>query len=298
MRTSLLPRAFCLALLVTPYLASAHAAQIATTADDFAQPGSQPGDLIVPVLSYWDCTFCHSGWDEEEEPFERWSGGMMANAMRDPVFHAAMTIANQDMEDSGSLSLLCHTPPGWRGGRSTPADGSALIDTDFEGVNCHLCHRLVDPVSSPFNPSEDTAILAALADAPTSSHGGQYVVDPQDRRRGPFQLVNFYYHDWRRSPYHLESLLCATCHEVSNPAFTRSGGPTPSATDTYVLGALDAQHPTHEKEDQFPLERTFTEWSLSSFAAGPIQMGGRFGGNKTAVSSCQDCHMPDTDGTA
>lgn len=309
MRTPLPFRASgLLALLALPGLA-----QVATTAADFHQPGTQPGSLSIPVYSYNACYFCHANWDEEDEPFERWSGSMMANSVRDPVFQAALTIANQDMQQAGQLCLRCHAPAGWLAGRATPADGSALTWTDYEGVSCHLCHRLVDPIPSPENPPEDDEILLLLEQGnaprghlrssarervPTTSHGGQYVVDPQDRRRGPFQLQNFYYHDWRRSPYHRESLLCATCHEVSNPAFTRSGGPTPSASDAYVLGPLDAQHPTHEKTDEFPLERTFTEWSLSSFAAGPIEMGGRFGGNKTAVSSCQDCHMPDTDGTA
>jgi hypothetical protein len=293
MRISLLVRALGPALLVSPGLA-----QIATTPADFAQPGSQPGDLSAPILSVGNCTFCHAGWDEEEEPFERWSGGMMANSVRDPVFQAALTIANQDMQGAGSLCLRCHAPGGWMNGRSTPADGSALTGTDYEGVSCHVCHRLVDPVPSPSNPPEDPAILAALANAPSTSHGGQYVLDPQDRRRGPFDLGVFNFHDWRESPYHTESLLCATCHEVSNPAFTRVGGPTPSASDTYALGPLGAEHPTHAKTDQFPLERTFTEWALSDFADGPVEMGGRFGGNKTAVSSCQDCHMPDTDGTA
>ncbi len=275
------------------------AAQIATTATDFQQPGTQPGTLNSPINSVNACTFCHSGWDEEEEPFERWSGSMMANSMRDPVFHAAMTIANQDMDGAGEFCMRCHTPGGWVEGRATPADGSGLSPQDFDGVSCHVCHRLVDPIGDPANPFEDTAILAALTPAPTSAHGGQMVIDPEDRRRGPFDLgPSFPWHDWRQSPYHRESLLCATCHDVSNPAFTRSGGATPAASDTYVLGSLNSQHPTHEKIDEFPLERTFTEWELSDFAAGPIEMGGRYGGNQTAVSSCQDCHMPKTDGTA
>jgi hypothetical protein len=300
---SLLLRALGAAALACPV-----AAQIATTAADFDQPGTQPGDLTDPILSYNGCTFCHGNFDEAQEPFERWSGGMMANSMRDPVFHAALTIANQDMQDSGSLCLRCHAPGGFLAGRATPADGSALTDTDFEGVSCHLCHRLVDPVADPANPADDAAILAALADPPSTSHGGQYVVDPEDRRRGPFDLGVFSYHDWRQSPYHRESLLCASCHEVSNPAFTRGGVPKARSfpfrggdehsSDAYVLGPPGKEHPTHEKTDEFPLERTFTEWLLSDFADGPIEMGGRFGGNQTAVSTCQDCHMPDTDGTA
>jgi hypothetical protein len=285
--------------LVAPVLALPSLAQIATTAADFHQPGSQPGDLLTPVLGYNNCTFCHSGYDEAQEPFERWSGSMKANATRDPIFHAAMTIANQDMGEVGTLCLRCHAPRGWSDGRSTPADGSALDGEDYEGVSCHLCHRLVDPIADPGNPPEDTPILAALAEAPATSHNGQYVIDPEDRRRGPFDLgPAFPYHSWLESSYHREALLCATCHDVSNPAFTRSGGPTPSASDAYVLGSLGTAHPTHDKEDEFPLERTYTEWSLSDFADGPIEMGGRFGGNQTAVSSCQDCHMPKTTGTA
>ncbi|MSR63631.1 MAG: hypothetical protein EXS08_14435, partial [Planctomycetes bacterium] len=280
-------------------LALTAAAQVPTTATDFQQPGTQPGGLSVPIFSHGGCTFCHGFFDERQEPYERWSGGMMANAMRDPVFHAALTIANQDLGDAGALCLRCHTPGGFLAGRTTPADGSALNEVDYQGVNCHFCHRLVDPLAAAENPSVDTAILAGLAAPPADAHGGQFVVDPNDRRRGPFNLgVTFFYHQWLESPFHRESLLCATCHEVSNPAFVRVGGATPSASDSYALDTLGAQHPTHAKTDEFPLERTFTEWSLSDFAAGPIEMGGRFGGDATAVSSCQDCHMPTTSGTA
>jgi hypothetical protein len=290
----------CLApSLALTLLALVPAAQLATTSADFAQPGTQPGDLNAPIYSPNNCTFCHANYDEAQEPYRRWVGGMMANAVRDPVFQAAMTIANQDMAEAGELCLRCHTPGGWLEGNSTPADGSALTGVDYEGVSCHGCHRMVDPIADAGNPFEDTAILAGLASAPSDAHGGQYVVDPEDRRRGPFDLgPGFPYHDWLLSPFHRESLNCATCHEVSNPALERVGGATPAASDTYVLGTLGAEHPTHAKTDEFPLERTFTEWALSSFAAGPIEMGGRFGGNQTAVSTCQDCHLPTTNGTA
>jgi hypothetical protein len=273
-------------------------AQIGTTAADFTQPGSQPGDLSAPIVTYNACNFCHGFYDERQEPYERWTATMMANAMRDPMFQAGLTIANQDMSDSGELCLRCHTPIGFITGDSSPADGSALTQLDYEGVNCNFCHRLVDPHGAVENPAEDPSILAALANAPDDSHGGQFVLDPEDRRRGPFDLGVFFYHDYRESPYHREALLCATCHEVSNPAFTRSGGATPSASDTYVLNTLASEHPTHAKTDEYALDRTFTEWALSDFGAGEVEMNGRFGGNQTAVSTCQDCHMPTTTGTA
>jgi len=287
------------ALFVLALVAPSARAQVATTPADFHQPGTQPGGLHVSLFGVNACTGCHAFYAEDQEPYERWSGSMMANSVRDPVFHAALTIANQDMQGSGELCLRCHAPVGWLAGHATPPDGSALNSTDFQGVSCHFCHRLVDPIADAANPFEDPAILAGLAQAPATSHGGQYVVDPEDRRRGPFDLgPSFAYHVWRQSPYHRESLLCATCHETSNPTFVRSGGPTPSASDSYDLDTLGVEHPTHSARDEFPLGRTYTEWSLSAFAAAPIDMGGRFGGNQPLVSSCQDCHMPDTTGTA
>jgi hypothetical protein len=60
---------------------------------------------------------------------------------------------------------------------------------------------------------------------------------------------------------------------------------------------MDAANPSNSKFDQFPVERTFSEWERSLFGAGPVEMNGRFGINQTAVSSCQDCHMPAATGT-
>jgi hypothetical protein len=274
------------------------AAQVGTTPADFEQPGTQPSTLIDAVVPAGDCFFCHGGFDPESAPADRWQSSMMANSMRDPVFHAALAIANQDASAVGEICIRCHSPGGWLEGRSTPTDGTALFGADYDGVSCNYCHRMVDPLADPANPPEDAGILAGLTKPPTDpSHNGQYVFDPLDRRRGPFDpTVCQSYHEARESPYHQESLLCAACHEVSNPAYVRVGGPVPAATDTYVLGALGAEHPTHDRTDEFPIERTYSEWSKSAFAQGPIDMGGLFGGNKSAVSSCQDCHMPDVTG--
>ena len=121
---------------------------------------------------------------------------------------------------------------------------------------------------------------------PTEPHTGQFVIDPEDRRRGPYNLVSMFFHQWRESPYHRESKLCSTCHDVSNPAFTRA------SNGSYVLNAVDTEHPTHLKGDEFPIERTYSEWTQSEYAVRPVDTGGRFGGNQPEVSTCQDCHMP------
>lgn len=268
--------------------------RLPTTLADFSMPGTQAGDVLDPLFTGQSCAGCHGNYNEREEPYRRWASSMMAQSSRDPIFLAALAVAEQDADFAGDLCWRCHAPNGWLAGRANPTDGSALNDLgDKDGVSCHVCHRMVDPVLDPENPVEDAGILAALADPPVHEvHTGQYVIDPQDRRRGPFELVDFFLHQWRESPFHRDSLLCATCHDVSNPLFERQ------PDGTYALGDLDASHPTDDKHDQFPIERTYSEWKLSDYALAPIETNGRFGGRKTEVSSCQDCHMPDTKGTA
>lgn len=264
--------------------------QVPTTIDDFFGPGTQPATITDAMKSADRCDSCHGHYDAEAEPFTKWAASMMGRALHDPLFQACWAIAEQDAAEVGDLCLRCHTPPGWIEGRSTPTDGSALVASDYDGISCHSCHRMVDPVYSAENPTEDQAILAALTSVQTDPHSGQYVIDPYDRRRGPFDLGNFNKHDWFMSPFHVDSAMCGTCHDVSNPVFFDEGGGVYSVTE------LGQPHPTSNKYDEFPVERTYSEWTQSAFAQGPIDMGGRFGGNDPLVSSCQDCHQPKTTG--
>ena len=269
---------------------------IPTTARDYIQVGTQPLTIAAPMLDSFNCSGCHGNYDYDDEPYQRWASSMMAQSTRDPIFHAALAIAEQDADFSGELCLRCHAPAAWLDGRGQPSDGSALDNQagDFDGVTCHICHRMVDPVADAENPASDTGILAALTlPVVHEPHTGQYVMDPQDVRRGPYDLGGgFFWHEHAQSPYHQESLLCATCHDVSNPAFSRR------PDGTYELNQLDEPHATQNKRHEFPIERTYSEWARSSYGKGEIDSNGRFGGNKPEVSTCQDCHMPDTSGTA
>lgn len=295
--------AVLLALPVASMLAAAFAApsaplvqvQVPATVDDFFLQGTQPHELNTPIFESSNCAACHGFYDPVTAPHDQWVTSMMGQAGRDPIFYATFTIANQDVAFGGETCLRCHAPGAWLDGRSLPADGSALNPSlgDLDGVTCHFCHRMVDPITDPENPMEDAGILANLGvPALEAPHSGSFVIDPDDNRRGPFQLSpNFFYHEWRESPFHQESLMCATCHDVSNPLLELQ-------TDgTWQVGPLGVAHPTGEKQDQFPVERTFSEWAMSVYAEAEIETGGRFGGDKTAVSSCQDCHMPDAAGT-
>ena len=95
--------------------------------------------------------------------------------------------------------------------------------------------------------------------------------------------------DTFESPFHRRSEICATCHDVSVPHFQLNGSGT-----AYAFNGAGASHPDGNKYKMVPIERTFSEWLKSSFSApGGIDMGGRFGGpGSSIVSSCQDCHLP------
>lgn len=283
---------------------SISSAQLPTTLDDFFHPGTQPdlsgGKNFAPIITANNCANCHEIYDPIEVPIStRWKASMKANALRDPLFQAALTIANQDADFGGDLCLRCHTPGGWLAGRSTPTDGSDLTNLDFEGVSCHLCHRMVDPVfQQDVSPPQDESILALLEAAglaPLAPGNAGFVIDPADVRRGPRDDVPANYHGMDvpiiPSPFHSSSALCGTCHDVSNPVFRRQ------PDGTYLLDPLALPHETLDKHDMFPLERTYSEWLHSDFANGGVDMGGVFGGNHPTgvMVTCQDCHMPKTE---
>ncbi len=300
------PRKTIFALALLALCASLGSAMVATTLNDFFLPGSQPGQsgqLETPDK----CDNCHGGYNTAVEPAFNWRGGMMSQAARDPFFYASMTIANQDAADSGDLCIRCHSPAGWLEGRSFPTDGSALNNNDRQGVQCDFCHKLVKPSPLGVNPypgdaaytsgtySGDQTYLAKLTPIPGWSANGMYIADSNNAKRGPFTDAAAK-HQVFYSPFHRDAALCGTCHDVSNPAFSRQ------ADGSYAPNALgqpaNISNGDFDPRKMFPIERTYSEWKSSTFAATGVDMGGRFGGNKRVVSTCQDCHLQDVTGVA
>lgn len=302
--------------LIVPAAAGPPELPLDTTIDNFYHRGTQPGGLTNLIQPSSNCRNCH---DTSESIYMGWVGSLMGQTGRDPLTYACLDIAEADAPGIGDTCLRCHAPKAWLEGRSTPTDGSALTTTDRDGVNCNVCHRLVDPFSYPGAPSPDSAILAALgADAPIQSmdlgmpsmpgDGGNagYVIDPQDRRRGPFPLPAIpgtavppevdcdVYHPTMtfESDFHRRSDLCATCHDVSPPHFH------PDGMGGLVFNGMGNAHPSGNKYEMVPEQRTYSEWLNSSFADGGVAMGGRFGGpGQSIIEDCQDCHMPKSTGT-
>jgi hypothetical protein len=287
-RSSDQPRSFVLrALALTLPLASL-AAQVPTTLEDFHVPGTQMGDVPAGQFQPSDnCAFCHGGFDPENEIHTSWKGSLMALGGKDPLFFAQMSTANQDAAEVGYYCLRCHVPASIVTGHAVPTNGSALNAVDLDGVTCHFCHSMVDPIYKPgISPPEDQAILAALPDKPEHYGNAMFVLDPELRRRGPLSDPQAP-HEAIYSPFHTSSDLCGTCHDVGNVATQR----LPNGNWRYNTLGMPADDP--DPRAQFPLERTYTEWKLSQFANGGVDMGGRFGGlGQNLIESCQDCHMP------
>ena len=265
--------------------------KVATTLRDFLQPGTQP--LGAGTFQSHDaCYSCHGGYNAAVEPGQTWRGTLMAQAARDPLFYACLAIAEQDAPSSGDLCIRCHAPMDWLSGRSQPTSGANLTAVGRDGVSCDFCHRLVDPIYKPgVSPVEDQAVLAGMLPAhiPTSRMNGQYVVDSDTRRRGPFADA-VTPHPFVASAFHSSSDLCATCHDVSNPVFSHSGGAK------YVAGPLDTPADSINIRAILPLERTYSEWKNSAFPAGVFAP--EFAGNAPGgiVTTCQSCHMRDVTG--
>ncbi|HVZ94149.1 MAG TPA: hypothetical protein VG797_06535, partial [Phycisphaerales bacterium] len=285
------------AVFALPTSARAGALPLGATNQDVHLKGTQPGDLMDVIWPADICSFCHLGMDDPATTLKpwRWRGSLHSHATKDPIFQAGLAVARQDVGEATTFCYRCHSPAAWLEQRADPPTGELLTWEDFNhGVTCHVCHRLVNPVYVPGqSPADDELILGDLDSRgllPTDTGSARYVVDPSDLRRGPFSDVNPP-HPWAYSPFHTTGTLCGTCHDVSNPVFTRIGGATPAPNDTYELGAVNTPHPTGHDKDMYPEQRTYSEWLNSQFAATGVDMGGRFGGNNQVVRTCQDCHM-------
>lgn len=232
--------------------------------------GTKPGDLPNngDFFSSETCTGCHRALPNTDPPQSKdympsdtWAGTMMANAWRDPVFTAALTIANQDVPGVGTFCIRCHTPIAFVRGRATPPDGSAFDpDTsldgivDGQGIGCDVCHRATT------SPAPNDPYILGNAQLVFG-----YEIDPDEQKLikyGPYENVISEHHGGKKEPSLSNSRFCGQCHQVTNPeVMLRDASGTPTTIE-------------------FPLDTTFEEWASSDF---------RDGG--PSEKSCVDCHM-------
>jgi hypothetical protein len=222
---------------------------------------------------------------------------MMANAARDPIFWAALDVANADGEEMGfaglgEFCLRCHVPMGWTKGRAsadlsmTPPDPPALgdadgcslgpstlgiddPDSDFSGLTCHFCHRMMVNQTPP--PGEES-IYTENAKYWIDDEECETLIPPpfgEPCRHGPYDYDTINNqpppHVWIQPDYLISNTICSNCHNVTNP----------------LLNLRDATGV--DQGVGFPIERTFKEWEQSDFS----------NTQSASFANCSSCHMPD-----
>lgn len=291
---------------------------------DFTPSGTQPG-LSHGIQGSGNCGGCHTNGPEPHLPYTGWSGSMMANATRDPLFWAALDVANKDgealgIEGIGDFCLRCHTPKAWLEGRVrkvrdvNPVDGEVDADgvvegfrgcllegtpdafdgndNDFGGVGCHYCHRVKS--SGPLGQPAIIGNADAFIDDSSCNGSGEpcragpyrYPYDVPAEIPGGGWIYSNPPHAWKHSPFHSDSALCGSCHDVTSPPAAAGAFRNlidPSGNDTGLA---------------FPIERTYSEWLASDYAIALFSDGAEDGGDVstpgvrvTNTTHCQDCHM-------
>jgi glucose/arabinose dehydrogenase len=202
--------------------------------------GTPPGGLAggVPFTTPDVCKACHDRRSGDPDagtlymPYDGWVSTMMGNAIRDPLFQAALTIANQDVLGIGQWCLRCHSPSSYVAGHGVPPDGSALDSVDVSGVSCEVCHR------SKTGP-DGTALVG----------NAQLLFEPSLLVHGPYDTTASPAHNSVLDPFTSSSALCGQCHQVVNPVISVAGTERP-----------------------FPLDTTYLEWEQSAYASGAAAM--------------------------
>jgi hypothetical protein len=278
---------------------------------DFTPHGTQPG-MLTSLAEPTVCRSCHGGTSLPSRtflPHSTWSGSMMAHATRDPIFWAALDVANRDVPGVGDWCLRCHSPVGWLGGRVSKTGSGVPGETvngsngcllrgsftdndgpkdDYSGVTCHQCHRMKE-----LGPNAASAPHGSgnfwLDDANVNNPGQ---CGDQPCRFGPYNYQTgdelMAPHVWAYGSFTVTSAMCGTCHDVTSPI-------TDLGTPVKTLIVPNMTNAGRDTGLPFPIERTFAEWRQSSFGnaflVDSFERPGTQSKSGVQVTDCQDCHM-------
>jgi hypothetical protein len=265
--------------------------------NEIKQPGTQEKEVpaLIPAIQdkpgpYQDkalnkaCYNCHEH-DRPESHVKTWSGGMMAQASRDPLFLASLAIAEQDFDGAGDLCIRCHFPRAWYDGRSTPTDASAIGVDDTNGISCEFCHKMTKPDDSEHKGVMNPPFIAN-DDIEGYYGSGMASLSGDVERLGPYEPKSLYAvhkgsmdpdgrtkdfdaaHPAKKSRFQRDVDFCGTCHDVSNPAVgdlaPNNGAQVPLDPGTFsgVLGTpVDLKAAFNNPPYKYGIvERTYSEY--------------------------------------
>ena len=221
------------------------------------------------------CIACHMGVSATDGTdvsigFD-WRASMMANAARDPYFHAAvrreiMDYPEATAEIEGECSR-CHMPmatvAALQEGRpgevfaNLPIGGAdgPYADLAADGVSCSLCHQI-----QPDGLGSEETFTARFQISDETPPEGRAVFGPFEPDQGGVGIMHSATGFRPTLGEHVTSSgLCASCHTVITHSI-RPGGSGPA----------------------FPEQSPYLEWQASIYADGAER-----------AHSCQACHMPE-----
>lgn len=216
----------------------------ALLAGTWASAATEPGTLQNGLEKPGDCQKCHAFANKPEMADKpnvspiAWQGTMMAGSARDPVFWAGVALAHQDAPGETVDCVRCHAPRAFLAGRGDAFAIDALQPDDLAGVECDLCHRMID-------------------DGMTAPGNARYTVDDAVGPAGDVDKQGPWFYDGAEKPMHgwvVGDLLgrsehCGTCHDVTTGRDRVDEGGAP-------LGG------------KFNEQRTYSEWKNSDY---PVQ---------------------------
>lgn len=207
-----------------------------------AQGATEPGTLQNALEKPADCQKCHAFANPPEHEGTpnispiAWQGTMMANSARDPVFWAGVALAHQDAADETSDCVRCHAPRAFLAGRGDAVAIDDLEPDDFAGVECDLCHRMIDDGVTPLGNARYT-VDDVVGPAGDVDKQGPWIYEGGDKPM----------HGWKFGELLGRSEHCGTCHDVTTgrDRVDAEGAP---------LGV------------KFNEQRTYSEWKGSAYA--------------------------------
>jgi hypothetical protein len=290
-------------------------------------PGTQPEDVSI-FDSPDNCKNCHGGDDEGTEIDYNWRSSMMAQAARDPLWFASITVAGQDSiwalgnPNAVDLCIRCHSPTGWLEGRSDPTNTSILTGDDYWGVQCDFCHSMIDPFAQlgQVDVAVDTDPMAISLAQNTTLRDIMVLLNHTMFNGRPFLNSSTHlpvYYNNGFLPNYVESgggqFFIDTSSAKRGPLFDTSpphdfNYSRYHKSKSFCSPCHDVSNPvlasvfigedapeTMAASSYFHVERTNSEFLLSIYGSG--------GANSDIAGigwadSCQDCHMRDVTGKA
>lgn len=224
---------------------------------------TEPGDLVQDLQPAEACSTCHEfptpadlAMDGGSVDPWAWRGSMMGNSARDPVFWAGVALASQDHPEETIECVRCHAPRAFQHGQGEVTELAALTIEEREGVECDVCHRMVDDGETP--PGNARLTLVDTPEGEPIPRFGPWTYD----MLGPAPQ-----HGWAQDTAYLPSgAMCGSCHDVTTPR---------ERVDDRGVGM----------GVPFNEQRTYSEWLRSAYADP----------GSDDAATCRDCHMPAID---